>query len=829
MANNRIFIVTTRRYPVESGDYQPIGPSYHDTFSNDAEAREAMFDHPEAEWKINDRYQYYEPLPIKCRVITNSLVYVAPCLGKNITITPSDKDKYVESVLQSVLEDLGKRKVEEFDAYLFIHDGDFGESSNNHMTKDEYGDDGCGGVRHLYSEYHEKLFGELDNIETRGYYYQHTDSSIYNFVKFIIGEKYNEESMSSLETEFNVLWKIFNSVKNKITPDPVIPANQKKQPVEPSDKKSIKEIIKTKIKDFANNANKTIDTINEGPVRIKVRKHSWKKKTPANSFEDLIKDICCDASMCHPSVRNTILVKKTSANSFEEHIDICYNTPSCHQSAKFDTKHHTVPVINIFDKPLENLIAETDVRFGNFFDSSIWNYSLIKGFKFDEQLDGIINEIIGYTSKHYYELKVSSEFVKLNLNLFNDSHLSGSHGEHVVPFLFHSESKHKELAKKKYVKNEEEKDKNFICGDGSFTYKWRILLLDDHALCPMSRIGNEETTAKEKTSRIEYIDKTPDKLRIISDDLRLLYPEIKIGYVKSDDGDKPIYDELTNESVDKDESYDIVFYCLSSVCKAISALESHRFEIVLLDYLLGEKDDGTREYSYELLKKLEIRYKENEKENKADLIFGPHRRLYFSFISAFTTAVNERLLAEGLHKSEKFWHIADGACPTNTPYLFLYNLLHLMNKRVEDMGVPRLSNISRDKFDPASIEKAPYVKENIIDAIYNDSKETVRQKANDKFDDVLSLLYHYKKLLEDTDNSPKVFDSKRSVLATEFIKANPSLGGFLEHLTQLVYLTAFGTVRQWPEMWEEYQFISSIVGPQQSIEKYIMKLKSNNI
>lgn len=829
MANNRIFIVTTRRYPVESGDYQPIGPSYHDTFSNDAEAREKMFDHPDAEWKINDRYQYYEPLPIKCRVITNSLVYVAPCLGENITILTSDKkDKYIESVLQSVLEDLGKRKVEEFDAYLFIHDGDFGESSNNHMTKDEYGDDGFGGVRHLYSEYHEKLFGELDNIETRGYYYQHTDSSIYNFVKFIIGEKYNEESMSSLETEFNVLWKIFNSVKNKITPDPVIPANQKKQPVEPSDKKSIKEIIKTKIKDFANNANKTIDTINEGPVRIKVRKHSWKKKTPANSFEELIKDICCDASMCHPSVRKTILVKKTSANSSEEHIDICYNTPRCHQSAKFDTKHHTVPVINIFDKPLENLIAETDVRFGNFFDSSIWNYSLIKGFKFDEQLDGIINEIIGYTSKHYYELKVSREFVKLNLNLFNDSHLSGSHGEHVVPFLFHSESKHKELAKKKYVKNEEEKDKNFICGDGSFTHKWRILLLDDHALCPMSRIGNEETTAKEKTSRIEYIDKTPDKLRIISDDLRLLYPEIKIGYVKSDDGDKPIYDELTNESVDKDESYDIVFYCLSSVCKAISALESHRFEIVLLDYLLGEKDDGTREYSYELLKKIEIRYKENEKENKADLIFGPHRRLYFSFISAFTTAVNERLLAEGLHKSEKFWHIADGACPTNTPYLFLYNLLHLMNKRVEDMGLHKLSDISKDRFANS------WIKENIINEIYGKEEDEgkkvkVRQNANETFDEVLSLLYHYKKLLDDVHNTDNVFNSTGSVLATDFVKKNPNLGGFLEHLTQLVYLTAFGTVRQWPEMWEEYLFISSIIGPQQKVEEYIMKLKSNNI
>lgn len=252
----------------------------------------------------------------------------------------------------------------------------------------------------------------------------------------------------------------------------------------------------------------------------------------------------------------------------------------------------------------------------------------------------------------------------------------------------------------------------------------------------------------------------------------------------------------------------------------------------MLDYLLGEKDDGTREYSYELLKKLEIRYKENEKENekenKADLIFGPHRRLYFSFISAFTTAVNERLLAEGLHKSEKFWHIADGACPTNTPYLFLYNLLHLMNKRVEDMGLHKLSDISKDRFANS------WIKENIINEIYGKEEDEgkkvkVRQNANETFDEVLSLLYHYKKLLDDVHSTDNVFNSTGSVLATDFVKKNPNLGGFLEHLTQLVYLTAFGTVRQWPEMWEEYQFISSIVGPQQKVEEYIMKLKSNNI
>ena len=71
--------------------------------------------------------------------------------------------------------------------------------------------------------------------------------------------------------------------------------------------------------------------------------------------------------------------------------------------------------------------------------------------------------------------------------------------------------------------------------------------------------------------------------------------------------------------------------------------------------------------------------------------------------------------------------------------------------------------------------------------------------------------------------------SSESTLATDFVDKNNRLGGFLEHLTQLVYLTAFGTVRQWPEMWEEYQFIRSITGERiESIEDHIYKLKTNS-
>ena len=68
------------------------------------------------------------------------------------------------------------------------------------------------------------------------------------------------------------------------------------------------------------------------------------------------------------------------------------------------------------------------------------------------------------------------------------------------------------------------------------------------------------------------------------------------------------------------------------------------------------------------------------------------------------------------------------------------------------------------------------------------------------------------------------------------------MGGLLEHLAQLIHLTAFGTVRQWPEMWEEYLYakaqIEAHIDNNDNLEKrfvllcnkiegYILKLKSS--
>ena len=220
----------------------------------------------------------------------------------------------------------------------------------------------------------------------------------------------------------------------------------------------------------------------------------------------------------------------------------------------------------------------------------------------------------------------------------------------------------------------------------------------------------------------------------------------------------------------------------------------------------------------------------NEFADKENIKIGPMGRFFFVFTSAYSSAVYERLLAQGLNPNEDYWCISTGACPTNTPQLFLYNLIKMMEMRLDNTGILKLAK--------SNIYK-------LVEKIFNSIEGVPRECANKHYQDVLSLQYHYRRMLSDVEipEGASVFDTKESVLITEFIQNNVNLGGMLEHLTQLVHLTAFGTVRQWPEMWEEYIYFKGLfkalrgMGQDQvtdtdyqamvsHIEEYIKKLKS---
>ena len=202
---------------------------------------------------------------------------------------------------------------------------------------------------------------------------------------------------------------------------------------------------------------------------------------------------------------------------------------------------------------------------------------------------------------------------------------------------------------------------------------------------------------------------------------------------------------------------------------------------------------------------------------------GPHDKLFFMFISAYTTAVYERLLAEGLNRNEKYWYIGEGACPTNTPELFKYRLLHIMDRRLDQTGIKRLSyeNI-------LTVVKKIYKGEKT----HGNKREHiafVRSNANRAYHEILGFHYDYFLLKK---------DEEASVLVASFLKGKEHFGAMLEHLLQLVHLTAFGTVRQWPEIWEECQFLMRTIDDNNNeirslkneivaaIESYVIDLKS---
>lgn len=415
-----------------------------------------------------------------------------------------------------------------------------------------------------------------------------------------------------------------------------------------------------------------------------------------------------------------------------------------------------VSSINMIDGEYGNYIHIP--RFASIMESSIWNYYFCFKDYYDKEPDlnekyasDIVQSIANNYNDGLYDLAITHEYADLNARLTLQSFISNQtgHGKFVSPFVFHSEQ---EMLRQRLKK--EDKLKKIQ------SHSWRILLVDDK--------WNEELSIVENVNNKKAIN----KYKIIKSRLE----ELGFNVINRD----------LKEKV-KNDSPVVYFDCVANVNDTIEEkLPNQKYDIILLDYLLDIKSQSKSvEYGYEVLKRL----KEKDSRLREN---APLRRNFFMFISAFTTAVDERLHAEDLTRSEDYWYIGEGACPTNTPEQFKLYLINLMWKRLEDSGINKLaaSNIFH-----------------LLLKIFTPIKNTsVRKRANEYYRDVLSLQYHYQRLLKDVEMADTIQETKGSVLVTEFISRRTNLGGLLEHLMQLVHITAFGTVRQWPELWEEFIF-----------------------
>ena len=520
------------------------------------------------------------------------------------------------------------------------------------------------------------------------------------------------------------------------------------------------------------------------------------------------------------------------------------------------TKKEPFPIIHvttydIFRHDIPELPTE---RYKKIINSSIWNYyvpldvmdkddnGIVKKdednkpiWKYDDNYDlfaNILKEISINTDNHLYTLSITHEYADLNARLLEQSHLNGAHKD-VSPFLFHSEREMESFIEDlSYGEDKKKKVKDVIK-----EFKWRLLLVDDKSI----EYLKTETSGNKKDI---------NKLQIIYDNLHniLGFDSIWFRRCFDDNGNPEYFGEICNNNtwLEKDkpkkDNFEVVVDCVPSIAEALRCLKKNEYEVILLDYLLG--DDS---YGYELLKEI--------KENHNSYRVGPNKRFSFMFISAFTTAVKERMLEQGFNKSERnLWYIGDGACPTNTPYLFSYQLLLLMRHRLTDLS----------KENEGGMMTIVDLLENIYK--YNDQAGTgeVRERAHKHFNDLLYMRSKYKSLENDLDREeePKkdekggltkqsngvLVDMRSSLLVYSAFKVvHHFSGAFFEHLQHLVYLTAFGTIRQWQDMWEEYVFVykelceyDKLVKKNEydttqrgkdiseAIREYIINLKENN-
>jgi len=444
------------------------------------------------------------------------------------------------------------------------------------------------------------------------------------------------------------------------------------------------------------------------------------------------------------------------------------------------------PVLHITSLDLfDPLLPEKDryykiPRYVRLLDSSIWNsyVPVIKGNSehgFFRRLEDTIDRIIGYEG--FYKLKVILENADFRARIAYNSYLSGGdHADNVVPFLFHSET---EMCKRRT--DNIERVKHYAAG-----LEWNILLIDDHA----------EVQLPAGLTKREVI---LNCLKHISD---------------------AVYEgsRATGENIFKISS-------APSIRVAEEMIKENRYDIIFLDYLLGEKENGEREYGYELLRKIRGDSKRWRKR------MGIYNRFWFFNISSFSHTIEERLREQGMAYHSTHWNFARGASPIITPELFLFEFSRFLIQQIDVMTELPLSKSNRKRRGWVAKGKRIITLMDLLHVIYREQdasevpKVSVRERAAYYFDSVLTLKANYKTLQEDLGSGSKLVKS----LFPDLEYYN---NAFWEHLMHLVYVTAYGSVRQWAELWDEFLYIKDRLWKTEQgtlliglIERYIIELK----
>ena len=447
-----------------------------------------------------------------------------------------------------------------------------------------------------------------------------------------------------------------------------------------------------------------------------------------------------------------------------------------------DNNYHVCPIVFI---TLLNLFNDENRKYFNldkrikYLDNSIWQYYVPV-----ENLDDLLKETISTIHKNYemhlYDMVVAQEFVEFQSRLMKNSYienLGAGHEKHIAPFVFHSETEMKKKANEK-MKEIYEKIGNNI---KEFTFMFNVLLIDDFANQSLNTNSKIELVHSKEKIILELFD-NKGEIKIEKITLKLNIDSTSHTNVLDD-----VIKRITTNSEEKKKKYDILF----------------------LDYLLGEKDDRERELGSELF--IDKKFKVLTKHK------GPMDKYWVLPITSFSKAMLDKMLEAGVNRIHKHWYIFDGADPISTPQLFRYNLIKLIDIQLYQAIVSKQDIIN-------------FILANLT-LVYNDTDKTIAEsnfaqefRLNAKrLYGIFMHRFGIKEALKHDAQSGSAF--AQSVI-NYYEKNDDAFEAqrFYEYTRKLIYLIGYATHQATPQMYNLLNYIVSAI-PKFDDEKKNDKVK----
>ncbi len=441
-----------------------------------------------------------------------------------------------------------------------------------------------------------------------------------------------------------------------------------------------------------------------------------------------------------------------------------------------------------------------------YLDSSIWSRLAYK-----KELKSALEKTINNFEKNLFKLNVCNEYSEFSSRIIKNSYLVGKH-QKVIPFQFHSETE-MELRAKKGIEIYKMFEENTSLVKG---LKWKVLLVDDKALVPLSLVEKDED---EQISLENY---TRCKSFIIGKLLNEydINVEIKTTKLKIHES---IELKFSEELKKENPILTAEIHCVHSIAEAICILECEKggYDIILLDYLL--KDGSFGNHFLDKISKIEIPL-----QNK---LFG--RNWIFS-ISSYHSAFLDSIRNDGKTLISDKYYFERGADPINTPHLFVQQLCQFIGVQLREIGI----NENEGKLSFKNISEI--WKECIGELGKLKSGKNKNFKRSWANNSLTKILNYWSKI-----ESLKDAKEGGSLFANSFLNANDGFykriikseydKGLYGYLTHLLFMLSFSDGYQWAEMKTNLDVIKQKVKSDANdshkegyeiIQKYIEDLKS---